>query len=345
MIALPIILVIITLIGVKFSGFHKDYAGLSQTTAVKGFFAVVIVMSHMMGYVAMSHPTEELYRNIINHVGQLMVALFFFYSGYGVVYSYNKKSDYYDGFIKNRLLKVLLHFDVAVLLFAVMNIILSIRFDKTQYITCWVGWGSIGNSNWFIFDTLIFYVIAFIAMTVKEKTKTGNVIFASVITVLCLFFWAVMAILYGKNATWWYDTIYCFPVGIWYAVLKDKIDAVAKKWYFYIPILALLVGAFAYFYERRFYVEYFSILAPVFCLLLTWVTMKVKLDNKILAWLGKHSFEIYIIQRIPMTFLRHFGLNKNSTLFAFLVIVTVLLSAWLFALLLKKIDKLVYRKK
>ena len=52
MIALPIILVIITLIGVKFSGFHKDYAGLSQTTAVKGFFAVVIVMSHMMGFSA-----------------------------------------------------------------------------------------------------------------------------------------------------------------------------------------------------------------------------------------------------------------------------------------------------
>ena len=191
----------------------------------------------------------------------------------------------------------------------------------------------------------MFYVIAFIAMTIKEKTKTGNVIFASVISVLCLFFWAVMAILYGKNATWWYDTILCFPAGIWYAVLKDKIDAVAKKWYFYIPILALLVGAFAYLYERRFFVEYYTVLAPVFCLLLTWVTMKVKFDNKILAWLGKHSFEIYIIQRIPMIILKHFGLNKNNTLFAFLVIVTVLLSAWLFALLLKRVDKLVYRKK
>ncbi|MBE6587344.1 MAG: acyltransferase [Ruminococcaceae bacterium] len=346
MIALPIILVVITLIGVRFSGFHKDYAGISQTTAVKGFFAAVIVMSHLLGYVtSLAHPTEEIYRTVINHIGQLMVAMFFFYSGYGVVVSYQKKGDYYNTFLKNRLLKVLVHFDIAVLLFAIMNLVLSISYDKAQYITCWVGWGSIGNSNWFIFDTLVFYFIAFIAMTVREYTKTDMKIFASVVSVLCLFFWAIMAILYGKAATWWYDTVLCFPVGIWYAVFKDKIDAFAKKWYFYLPTLALLSLGFAFLYGRRFYVEYYSLLAPVFCLLLTWVTMKVKFDNKILGWLGKHSFSIYIIQRIPMVILTHLGLNKNNNVFALLVVITVLLSAWLFSLLLSQVDKLIFKKK
>ncbi|MBQ4067301.1 MAG: acyltransferase family protein [Clostridia bacterium] len=344
MIALPIILVVVTLIGAKFSRFHEDYMGLSQTTAVKGFFAVVIVMSHMLGYVALTYPLDSVYRTVINHVGQLMVTLFFFYSGYGVTLSYKKKSSYYDTFLKNRVLKLLLHFDLAVALFLVMNVFLSISFPKIQYITCWVGWGSIGNSNWFIFDTLVFYLIAFGAMTVCRYTGSGLGIFASVVTVACMFFWGILAIIYGKEATWWYDTVFCFPVGIWYGVFKERIDAFAKKPYFYWPSLLLIVGAFSYLYGKRFFVEYFSVLAPVFCLLVTWVTMKVKLDNKVLAWLGKHSFSIYIIQRIPMIIIKHLGGAKNSIVFTLLAVPSTLLLAWLFSWLLSLADKLLFKK-
>jgi len=51
MIALPILLVLVSLIGIRFSRFHTDYLGVSQTTSIKGIFAVIIIMSHMFGYI------------------------------------------------------------------------------------------------------------------------------------------------------------------------------------------------------------------------------------------------------------------------------------------------------
>lgn len=345
MISLIVILAVITIIGIKFSRFHSDYMGLSQTTAIKGFFAVVIVMSHMLSYTMIMFPGDAVYAKIINYIGQLMVTLFFFYSGYGIVVSLEKKKDYYDTFLKTRLLKLLLHFDIAVFLFLILNIALSKSYPLNQYITCWIGWGTIGNSNWFIFDTFIFYIIAFVAMTIKKHTGTGMKIFASVVTVMCLFFWAIMFMHFGREATWWFNTIFCFPAGIWYGVFKGKIDLFAKKWYFYWPALLMICGVFAYLYTKRFDVIYFSVLAPVFCVLITFITMKVKFDNKILAWLGKHSFSIYITQRIPMIIMTHFGANKNSILFTILVVLTVFPFAWLFSMLLSWVDRLLFSKK
>jgi len=344
MIALPIILAVISVIGIKFSRFHNDYMGLSQTTAIKGVFAAIIVMSHLLGYVTVSHPTEVLYKSILGYIGQLMVALFFFYSGYGVVVSYAKKSDYLKTFIKNRFLKILVHFDLAVLLFAILNLIFSIEHPAVQYVTCWFAWGTIGNSNWFIFDTLVFYLIAFVAMTIHKRTKTGLAVLAVFITALCAGFWFVLRWIKGIDGYFWYDTVFCFPAGIWYAVFKEKIDTFAKKWYFYIPSLGLIVAAFAVLYGYRFNPVYYSVLSPVFCLLLTFVTMRVKLDNKILAWLGKHSFSIYIIQRIPMIILARLGLNSNNNLYTALVVITVFPVAWLFSMLLGKVDGLLFKK-
>lgn len=350
MIALPIILVIISLIGIKFSRFHNNYLDVQQTTSIKGIFAIIIVMSHMWGYTTFPLDTPDLiiYRNIINHIGQLMVTMFFFYSGYGIAVSAEKKKDYYGTFFKTRIFKVLLHFNLALVFFAVMNHLLGIEYSQTQYLTCWFGWGSIGNSNWFIFDTLVFYIIAFIALGIKEVTKTGIKIFASVISVLCLFFIAVMYLVYGdfgENAVHWYNTLLCFPVGVWYAAFKDKIDVLARKWYLWWPALAIMAVLFIELYSFRYFYHYYLLLSALFCIILTWVTMKVRFNNPILRWLGNHFFEIYIIQRIPITLIKHFGLNTNQFVYTALVVVGTLFCAWVFSLLLKVVDMLIFKKK
>lgn len=38
--------------------------------------------------------------------------------------------------------------------------------------------------------------------------------------------------------------------------------------------------------------------------------MRVAFKNKVLIWCGKHLFEIYILQRIPMILLKAFGLDQ-----------------------------------
>lgn len=62
--------------------------------------------------------------------------------------------------------------------------------------------------------------------------------------------------------------------------------------------------------------------------------------NKLLAWLGKHSFSIYILQRIPMLALDYFGVSqKNHVVFVLAsAILTGLLSV-AFDLVTDQLDK------
>jgi len=339
-------LVIITLIGIRFSRFHEDYMGVPQTTAIKGFFAVVILFSHMASYLNMTETFQDrLFASVMWSIGQLMVTLFFFYSGFGIMESYRKKgTSYYRSFIRTRLLKVLLHFDLAVLLFAVVNLILKIDYPVSQYITCWFAWDSIGNSNWFIFDTLMFYLITFTAMMISEETKIPPKLFCSVITVLCVLLWGVLEWTKGEPMAYWYNTILCFPLGLWYSEFKKSIDSLARKWPLWIAGLFLIGAVFAVLHAKKT-TNAFCLCAPVFCLLITWITMKIRFNNKVLLWLGKYSFSIYIIQRIPMIILKHFGLVSNNILFSALSVITVFPLAFAFQKLLDVSDRLLFKKK
>ena len=150
---------------------------------------------------------------------------------------------------------------------------------------------------------------------------------------------------FGENAVHWYNTLLCLPVGVWYAAFKDKIDVLARKWYLWWPALAIMAVLFIELYSFRYFYHYYLLLSALFCIILTWVTMKVRFNNPILRWLGNHFFEIYIIQRIPITLIKHFGLNTNQFVYTALVVVGTLFCAWVFSLLLKVVDMLIFKKK
>lgn len=68
--------------------------------------------------------------------------------------------------------------------------------------------------------------------------------------------------------------------------------------------------------------------SSIFAMLVLLLTMKIKLDNPALRWLGVNAFAIYILQRLAMILGQHFGWNKNAVLFAcFVIPATLLISA------------------
>ena len=113
MIILLVLLLIASLWGMKISSFHKDYMSLDATSAIKGIFAVLILFSHMRQYMDLSDTFfNNSYIRILNYLGQMMVTMYLFYSGYGLMESFKKKPDYKKNFLHNRVLKILIHFDV-----------------------------------------------------------------------------------------------------------------------------------------------------------------------------------------------------------------------------------------
>ena len=167
MVLLFVILFLLCVYGLKCSSFHEDYISPKSSNAVKGIFAVIILYSHMRGYIVLGESFwDKSFEIILKHIGQLMVAMYLFYSGFGIMESVKRKPGYIQHFPRKRILKTLIHFDIAVACYLLLNLLLGTAYPFSDYLLCWIGWESIGNSNWFICVILLLYCITYLALVV-----------------------------------------------------------------------------------------------------------------------------------------------------------------------------------
>lgn len=295
---------IVLFFGVKFQrhGFYSDNLEMEQCNAIKGFFIMMVFISHALldlgkaGFVFSCH-LDSFGMQIRSFFGQLIVVMFLFYSGFGVMESYNKKGqDYLRGFPRKRILATLLNFDIAVLLFVIVDLVIGIRPTLKQVLFSLIAWDSVGNSNWYIFVVLLCYVFFYLGFRLFPNHRVKGllmVLFAAFVGMIVLFF---------SKQSWWYDTILCFPAGLVYSNYKEKINGFFKKNY-----IVMLVASLGVFFAFQF-IKFPSILhgfthnfkSVAFCCLIVLLTMKIKTGNAVLQWLGNNLFPIYIYQRLPM---------------------------------------------
>ena len=82
--------------------------------------------------------------------------------------SYKRKPNYKKNFLRNRVLKILIHFDIAVLLYIILQFSLGKRYHFGEYMGSLIGWNTVGNSSWFIFDILALYVIFYFSLHIEK---------------------------------------------------------------------------------------------------------------------------------------------------------------------------------
>ena len=230
-----ILLALIVLCKVRYnrSGFNDDYLSFDTTNAIKGIFISLVFIKHVIpyvtdaGYELGNGMLTNLFVYLNNFVGQWIVVMFLFYSGYGVMESIKKKGvGYVNSIPRKRVLNTLINFDVAVLVFAVIALIFQEEYSVSHYILAFTGWTSIGNSNWYIFVILLCYFISFLAFRREHNSLSRN-------SKLCLLLLTVATVvLYLVKPSWWYDTMLCFGVGVLFSLYKNKVEALFRKYYF-----------------------------------------------------------------------------------------------------------------
>jgi peptidoglycan/LPS O-acetylase OafA/YrhL len=125
---------------------------------------------------------------------------------------------------------------------------------------------------------------------------------------------------------------------VFLCLYKDKIINILKKYSFI--WIVLLVCGLVYTYDLRKDIYIMNIHSIIFVLLIVVGLTKVKIGNNIIAFLGKHAFSIYILQRIPMIFISIYLTSLNKYV---LIILSFVLTA-IMAVIFDKMTELLHKK-
>ena len=311
------------------SNLNENYLSKENTDCIKGIFMFLIIASHAMSYIEFSGEHDKLYLLLQSYLGQGIVAMFLFYSGYGVSEAIKKKGLSYIKTIPiKRVLVTWINYDLAVILYWGVNICLGISYPKRKIVLAFLGWKSIGNSNWYIFTIIWCYLLTWIAFRLFYKNHRNAIIVTSVLIII----YSVVLHQQKSSEWYWYCTNSCYLIGLWYSYYKEKVNEFLFKsstayaacfWTILVLALVLRQGS-------RINLIIYEIWSAVFALMCLFISMKIQFNNPILRWMGVHTFELYIIQRLPMLVLKRLGVTDNPYVFLMISILLIFPCAFIF---------------
>ena len=280
--------------------FFSDYIDLNNTFSVKGIFVWIIFFRHYIQYY--NRKSRYTYEKILSCFGQKIVSMFLFYSGYGIYESFKKKGNKYSKSLLIKSLIIFIKSELIILIFALKCIIYKDTITLKKYILAVFFYTSIGNSNWFAYTIILFYIYAFLSF-VFIKNKKYNYLGIIFITILCFLHGNFTYFLYLKKLRFGVDNILPFILGIYYSGIRKYTDTYIMKYDFsYFAILSSFSLIFCYFYINKDISIFMHILMNgTFSIIVVLVNMKVKFDNEFLKFLNAHSYSIYLLQRIILS--------------------------------------------
>ena len=297
---------------IRREGFHPGYIGRDGIQPIKGIFILLVLISHFVQYVDLKGVWDAPYFEIRKYLGQMVVVPFLFYSGYGMAESIRVKGqNYVRRMPVHRMGKVLFQFALAVILFLMLRFVQGVRYDLPHVLLSFIGWVSVGNSNWYIFAILCMYLITWISYSVFRKGKLPPLVCATVLTAVYI---VVMKLVKGQEV--WCNTVGAYLMGLWFCAYRENFEkaVLAKKWDYWI---CLILSLSAFLFLRKYWskLAVYEAASLLFALLTVLFTAKIQINNRFLTWCGEHLFSLFILQRIPMIALDRTAIEAYPALY------------------------------
>lgn len=317
---------------------NELYLSRECTDAVKGFFILWVLFRHLTSYIADYSALDKRILLYNYYLDQLIVVMFLFYSGYGVATAIkNKKDVYMKSFLNKRIVQTILRFDIVVLLYFILGHFTGRNFSLKKLLLSFVAWESVGNSNWYIFTIVLLYLITYLAYRLSKK----EVVFWGTLVVLTVVYISIMT---GLKEVHWYNTAFAYVFGMMYARCEEQIRKVLNKNLVWLSVF--VINLFVYHYSRTYsdILFFYEVMSMSFALFVVMLTMKIRISNKCLVFLGKNLFPMYILQRIPMRLLKDTVIATNNTVFFIYVLIFTVILTYMYNMIDKLVMKLITKK-
>ena len=308
--------------------FFKDYIDLKNTFSIKGIFVWIIIFYHYAHY---EWRRKYLFEIIVDNIGQKMVSMFLFYSGYGIYESFKKKGNKYAKSLLIKSVVILIKSELIILIYAIRCIIYRKEVSLKTFIYTIFFKSSIGNSYWFAYTIILYYFYAYLAfLPIKNK----KYYFAGIINI------TVICCVHGYFTYFYYlqkkisiDNTLPFILGFIYSLVRNITDKYIMMYDFtYFGYYTLTSLIYYYFYthkKKNIFMRIF--MNGTFSILVILTTMKVRFNNEILKFLNVHSYSIYLLQKaVLLTFYEENYLKKHECIKIFIEIILIIFIATAF---------------
>lgn len=307
---------------------RADYLSGESCRGLRGLLSLGILLHHLgqkgMGLVLMP---------LLSKIGFLLVAVFFFLSGYGLMKQHMAKPDYRRTFPRRRLPAIILPYALATGLYWLLYWVLGTPWSGRAVLRGLVDGSPIVTASWYVLCVLLFYLAFWCLMWLWGRrfrgVLAGAVVFMAGYVALCRWLG------YGS---WWYNTAPALVLGMAWALYQEKIDGVLSR-----HISRVFPGTFLLFlgtYGGKILLNPLlpstmaavSLTWPVSGLFVCCVVLgltQVSLEGPLLRWLGDISLETYLVQFLFLQLLRSDAIRvENDLAYALLVLVGTLGFAW-----------------
>lgn len=284
---------------------------LDKTKYLKGFAILLVLISHFYRYA----DTESIF-SFLGHIGFFGAALFSFLSGYGLYASYEKKG-IYSGWLVKKILNVYIPF-IIITVISDMFVYKSnlLKFKNILGIF----YGKNDQTMWFVPWIMLFYILFYFIFKYLKSEKNK----LTILIVIILLITINLQLNQNVNSVW-YTCNASLVGGVFFRKISLKTNKVGLVSLYSIFFILLYISL--KFRGNIFIKDYATLFDGLFFCLATCYTVVVVKNfllvynkTKLLAFIGKYAYYIYIIQAKILLFF----LFKPQYKLLFFVIITIL---------------------
>lgn len=268
MLIYPVLLLILTFYGAKISSNEDgapDFLTKKQSRMIEAAACIGVVIHHVTQDITSYGQRPKGPITVFVYIGFLFTALFFFFSGYGLMTSFRTKPDYLRFFLQKRLPGVLVPFwicnliGVLVVKPSVTPIYSNMGRPYTpapdgplDIIKKIFGLTLVNSNGWFIIEIVILYLLFYALFSlIKNKDLALVLMCAAVVGIIAFSFLQghdpAGAKAHWFRGEWWYNSTISFAFGLIFARFRERAVAVFKRHLNMLTaVFSLLTAAFIY---------------------------------------------------------------------------------------------------
>ena len=320
-----LILILLMFHGAKFApaGIHEDYLSREHALNLRGVFTIIIVMTHYMLYFPYTNPGNEQFTYVWTFLDQLVVVVYLFFNGYGTVLSVEKKGwPYARNLLIHKLPDTWLKYALVTCLVLAVHSFMQLKYTLGSVLMAFTGWHHFYHDDqWYVVMILFMYALFFLAYLPlrRHSGEKALKICTGVAAVLCC---GLIFVISRKKDYYWYNTMPAMLLGMGWALYHRPVEKLLERSgaLYAACLMMCALGLYVFRIHQDESLLNMFMLVILFMVTILLCSMKVSLNNPLLAFFGSHSFTIYLTMRIPMLVLQRYELVYSQPAICLLLI-------------------------